>query len=126
MGIYQKKTMNNIRNIVIPHAYEQVGISYKKPHLVGLSNGCSAINTSIVYYPNKFKSFTILSASLKNNPRTNKKVHIIYGSNDKSGGVNNKVPKSKYIRYRIKGEDHSLMVARPDTIFELINKIIYQ
>jgi len=125
-GYFSKKTMNNIRNIVIPHAYEQVGISYKKPHLVGLSNGGSAINTSIVYYPNKFKSFTILSASLKNNPRTNKKVHIIYGSNDKSGGVNNKVPKSKYIRYRIKGEDHSLMVARPDTIFELINKIIYQ
>ena len=125
-GYFSKKTMNNIINIVLPHAYKQVGISYKKPHLVGLSNGGSAINTSIVYYPNKFKSFTILSASLKNNPRTNKKVHIIYGSNDRSGGVNNQIPKTKYIIHRIKGEDHSLIIAQPDTVFELINKIINQ
>ncbi|WP_298766710.1 hypothetical protein [uncultured Polaribacter sp.] len=125
-GYFSKKTMTNVINRILPHAYEQVGISYKKPHLVGLSNGGSAINTSIVSYPNKFKSFTILSASLKNTPRTNLKVNIIYGSNDRSGGVNNKIPKSKYIRHRLKGEDHSLMVARPDTIFELINKIINQ
>lgn len=123
-GYFSKKTMNNIINKVLPHAYEQIEISYKKPHLIGLSNGGSAINTSIVYYPNKFKSFTILSASLKNNPRTNKKVHVIYGSNDRSGGVYTKVPKTKYIRHCIKGEDHSLMVARPDIIFELINEII--
>lgn len=125
-GYFSKKTMTNVINRILPHAYEQVGISYKKPHLVGLSNGGSAINTSIVSYPNKFKSFTILSASLKNTPRTNLKVNIIYGSNDRSGGVNNKIPKSKYIRHRLKGEDHSLMVARPDTIFELINKTINQ
>jgi hypothetical protein len=125
-GYFSNITMNNIIDRVLPHAYEQVGISYKKPHLVGLSNGGSAINTSIVSYPNEFKSFTILSASLENTPRTNRKVNIIYGSNDRSGGVNNKIPKSKYIRHLIKGEDHSLMVARPDTTFELINKIINQ
>jgi hypothetical protein len=125
-GYFSKKVMNNIINTVLPHAYEQIEISYKKPHLVGLSAGGSAINTSIVSYPNKFKSFTILSASLKNTPRTNQKVNIIYGSNDKSGGVNHEIPKSKYIRHRIMGEDHSLMVARPDTTFELINKIINQ
>jgi hypothetical protein len=125
-GYFSKKTMTNIINRVLPHAYEQVGISYKKPHLAGLSNGGSAINTSIISYANKFKSFTILSASLKNTPRTNLKVNIIYGTNDRSGGVNKKISKSKYIRHLIKGEDHSLMVARPDTIFQLINKIINQ
>ena len=123
-GYFTKKTMNDIMNKILPHAYDQAGISYKKAHLVGLSNGGSAINTSIVNFPNKFKSFTILSASLKNTPRTNKKVHVIYGSNDRSGGIYKNIPKSKYVRHRIEGEDHGLLVAHPDIIFELINKII--
>lgn len=125
-GYFSKSTMDNILNRVLPHAYDQVGISYKKPHLVGLSNGGSAINTSIVSYPNKFKSFTILSASLKNRPRTEQKINVIYGSNDRSGGINHNIPKSKYTKHRIKGEDHSLIVARPDITFKLINEIINQ
>ncbi|MBZ9787595.1 alpha/beta hydrolase [Psychroflexus sp. CAK57W] len=125
-GYFSKKIMNNIISRTLPHAYNQIGINYKKPHLVGLSNGGSAINSSIVYYPNEFKSFTILSASLKNNPRTNKKVNVIYGSNDRSGGINKKVPNSKFIRHLIEGEDHSLLVAQPEITFKLINQIINQ
>lgn len=125
-GYFSKQTMNNIINTVLPHAYEQAGINNKKPHLIGLSNGGSAINTSIVNYPNKFESFTILSASLSQHPRTNKKVNVIYGSNDRSGGISNKIPKSKYNRHLIKGEDHSLMVAHPEIIFKLINKTVGQ
>ncbi len=123
-GYFTKNTMSNIIKNIIPHAYERIGIDYKKPHLVGLSNGGSAVNTTVTAFPNKFKSFTILSAALNNTPRTKEKVNVIYGSNDRSGGVNNKIPKSKYNRQVIKGEDHSLLVAKPELIFEKINNII--
>ncbi|RUA29688.1 MAG: hypothetical protein DSY76_03195 [Bacteroidetes bacterium] len=125
-GYFSKKVMEEILNKTLPNAFSRIGITYKKPHLIGLSNGGSAINTSLAYYPNKFKSFTILSANLRTNPRANAKVHIIYGSNDRSGGVSSKIPKSKYTRHRIKGEDHSLIVARPELTFGLINEIIGQ
>ncbi len=123
-GYFTKNTMSNIIKNIIPHAYMRTGIDYKKPHLVGLSNGGSAVNTTVTAYPNKFKSFTILSAALNSTPRTKEKVNVIYGSNDRSGGVNNKIPKSKYNRHVIKGEDHSLLVAKPELIFEKINNII--
>ncbi len=123
-GYFTSKDMKYIVNHTIPHAFKRMGIPYKKPHIVGLSNGGSAINNAAAYYPNSFKSYTILSAGLKITPRTKKKVHVIYGSNDRSGWINSKIPKSKYVLHRIKGADHSLLVARTDTTFALINRII--
>jgi pimeloyl-ACP methyl ester carboxylesterase len=123
-GYFSGRVMKEIVNKTIPHAFDRMGIPYKKPHIIGLSAGGSAINYAAANYPNTFKSYTILSASLRSYPRTNKKVHVIYGANDRSGGISSKIPKSKYVRHRIKGEDHSLIVARPDITFKLINEII--
>ncbi len=123
-GYFSARVMKEIVNKTIPHAFKRIGIPYKKPHIIGLSAGGSAINNAAVNYPNTFKSYTILSASLRRMPRTAKKVNVIYGASDRSGGISSKIPKSKYNRYRIKGEDHSLLVARPDTVFGLINEII--
>jgi hypothetical protein len=123
-GYFSGRAMKNIVQNVIPHAYKRIGIPYKKPHIIGLSNGGSAINYAAANYPKTFQSYTILSASLRSYPKTNKKVHVIYGSKDYSGGISSKIPKSKYVRHRIKGEDHSLLVARPKLTFDLINEII--
>ena len=125
-GHFNKKTIDHIINITLPHAFKKIGITKKKAHLVGLSNGGSAINTVLRYYSGFFETYTILSASLYSALKTKSKVHIIYGSNDKSGGADNKIPKNTYNKHIIKGENHTLLINKPDVVFKLINEIIHQ
>jgi len=124
VGYFSKKTIYNILKTIIPHAYKRIGIKNKKAHLIGLSNGGSAINNSIKYYPDSFKSYTILSASLNNSPPPLIMANIIYGANDRSGGVNKTISKSKYQKHVISNEDHSLLVSKPDVVMGIINQII--
>jgi hypothetical protein len=124
VGNFSKKTIYKILNTILPHAYKRIGIKNKKAHLIGLSNGGSAINNSIKYYPDSFKSYTILSASLNNSPPHLTMANIIYGANDRSGGVNGKISKSKYRKHVIRNEDHSLLVSKPDIVMGIINQII--
>jgi hypothetical protein len=124
IGYFGKKTIYSILNNILPHAYTRIGLKNKKAHLIGLSNGGSAINNSIKYYPNSFKSYTILSASLNNSPAPLTMANIIYGANDRSGGVNGKISKSKYQKHVISNEDHSLLVSKPDVVMGIINQII--
>ena len=125
-GNFTKDIMQYIIRTTLPHAFDQIGIPFKKSNLIGLSNGGTAVNNAIHFFPDQFKSYTIISAPLYSVPETRLDVNIIYGENDKSGGVNRNIPENKYNRYIIKGEDHTLLVSSPDTVFGLINKIIHQ
>jgi hypothetical protein len=124
IGYFSKTTIDNILNTTLHHAYKRIGMKNKKAHLIGLSNGGSAINNSIKYFPNSFKSYTILSASLKNSPAPLTNVNIIYGANDRSSGIRGKISKRKYQKHVISDEDHSLLVSKPDIVMGLINQII--
>ncbi len=123
-GNFNKKLMSNIVNNIIPHAFYQLGMTSKKTHLIGLSNGGSAINTAVKYFPESFESYTILSASLNINPKCKSKVNIIYGAEDRSGGVNRDISKTKYTKHIIKGKNHALLVSNPEIVFSYINNII--
>jgi pimeloyl-ACP methyl ester carboxylesterase len=124
-GIFTKYILQDIIQNTLPHIYEYIDIPYKKPHLIGLSNGGSAVNNAIRFFPEAFKSYTISSPSLNYEPKAKSKVHIVYGENDRSGGVNRNIPKSRYALHVVKGANHTLFVAKPDTVFGLINNIIH-
>lgn len=123
-GVFNRAVMQKILKTTLPHAFERMGLKNKKTHLIGLSTGGSAVNTSVQYFPDSFKTFTILSASLNNMPATAKKVNVIYGAKDRSGGVNSSIPASKYRKYVIPNENHSLLVSNPDSLLTIINDII--
>ena len=125
-GNFTKDIMLDIIRTTLPHAFDQIGIPFKKSHLIGLSNGGTAVNNAIRFFSDQFKSYTIISAPLYSEPKTRSKINIIYGENDRSGSVYRNIPKNKYNRHIIKGEDHTLLVSSPDTVFGLINKIIHQ
>lgn len=120
-GIFTPSTMKHIYSKVLPHAFSRIGITPKKPHLVGLSNGCSAINTAINTLPSQFRSYSILSGGLHSSPKIYQKVNIIYGEKDRSGGVAKSIPKNRYNRYIIKGENHVLLISNPDTVFSILS-----
>jgi pimeloyl-ACP methyl ester carboxylesterase len=125
-GHFDKRTMDGIINTILPHTMKRIGITNRKAHLVGLSNGGSAINTALRNYPALFKTYTIISASLYTSPKIKSKTHIIYGSNDLSGGVDSRIPENTFKKYVIKGENHTLLVSKPEVVFKLINQIIHQ
>lgn len=119
-GIFTPSSMKHIYAKVLPHAFNRIGITPKKTHLVGLSNGCSAINAAIPSLPTQFKSYSILSGGLHSSPRKYQKVNIIYGAKDRSGGVATSIPKNRYKRYIIKGENHMLLISKPDAVFSIL------
>ncbi|OHX64617.1 hypothetical protein NH26_23895 [Flammeovirga pacifica] len=121
-GIFTSSDMKHIYSKVLPHAYKRIGISPKKPHLVGLSNGCSAINTAITTLPTQFKSYTALSGGLFSKPRYGQKVKVIYGATDQSGGVSKYIPQNKYKLHVIKGDNHVLYISNPDTVFSILKQ----
>ena len=122
-GIFTYTNMNDILNIVVTHAYKRIGILNKKAHLVGLSNGSSAINVAIKSFPNQYKSYTILSGLLSQTPQSNKKINVINGANDRSVNISSSIPKNRYRFFIIPNENHGLLISNPDTVFSILNSI---
>lgn len=124
-GTFTNNDMRNIVDNVIPHALDRIGQPEKKKiHLVGLSNGTSAINTALRIYPRLFKSYTILSANLYTMPKRSANVYVVYGSNDRSGGVNRSIPRGRYHRHVIPDEDHTLIVSNPQAVFDILKLVL--
>ena len=42
------------------------------------------------------------------------------------GGVDSRIPENTLKKYVIKGENHTLLVNKPEVVFKLINQIIHQ
>lgn len=123
IGYFHPIVLKNVVNNILPHAYKRIGISNVKPHIIGLSNGGSAINYAVTLYPHTFKSYTILSASLNVVPKCNTRVNVIYGADDISGGVRKDIPDNKYIRKAFAGENHALIVSKTEEVYNLIERI---
>lgn len=82
-GIFHREDIKKIFTVYIPYLKSK-DCDIQEIHIVGLSNGVSAINTAIAHYPTEFDSYTTISANLSGVTRTRGSINFIGGSNDPS------------------------------------------
>jgi hypothetical protein len=123
-GIFDQRTMDNIVRNILPYAIHKTGISNPQYNIVGLSNGATAVNTVNKYYPDTFARHIIISSRLWESNKRGLKTHVIYGSNDNSGGIKKWIPSDTYASHVFKNEDHSLLINNPEIVFNTINTIV--
>lgn len=119
-GIFTQGDITDIFNFYIP-ALERMGYKMDKEqlHLIGLSNGGSAIE-SVMHspYAKKFKSLTTISCNLEGLKRVKCQVNFIGGGKDNSS---NRMP-SQYHQLKAMGVDAGLYFKENETHFILVNK----
>ena len=127
-GIYSKNDLQKIFDIYIPYLKKE-GYDVKELHIIGLSNGGTAISNAIKYYPSKFKSYTVISSNLAGIYKTKGSINFIGGQKDNSA---NKIKSQhqkclnmgiKSVLYNPYG-DHFLLVTKTNEIIHILNKII--
>ncbi len=82
-GFFRKKDLNEIFSVQIPFLE---GLGYKvdrsRLHLMGLSNGGTAINIAHASFGSKFKSITYISTNVGHTERVPARIMIIAGGHD--------------------------------------------
>ena len=119
-GIFEQGDITDILNFYIP-ALERMGYNIDKEqlHLIGLSNGGSAIESAMhSSYANKFKSLTTISCNLEGLKRVKCQVNFIGGGKD---NFSNRMP-SQYRQLKAMGVDASIYFKEDENHFILVNK----
>lgn len=125
-GIYTKEDIQKIFNIYIPFLKDY---PIKEVHIVGLSNGGTAIDAAIKYFPNSFKSYTVISSNLTNINKVDGSINFIGGRQDKSSNkikTQHKKVLSRGIKSKLYNPegDHFLLVMDTKNVIDNLNDII--
>lgn len=84
-GIFSYNDINRIYSKYIPYlASKGYMVNTSDIHIIGLSNGGSASNVAMAYFPDGFRSVTYISTSCDVIKRTNSKVLLVGGGKDYS------------------------------------------
>lgn len=119
-GIFTTEDVAEIFSFYLP-ALERMGYSIDRNqlHLIGLSNGGSAITAAMnSRYAKSFKSLTTVSANLGHLRRVSCRVNLIGGGRDKSS---NRLPK-QYRKLKRMGVDAHLCYYEDEGHFVLVNR----
>ena len=119
-GIFTQGDVKDIFDLYIP-ALERMGynIDNEQLHLMGLSNGGSAIVAAMhSSYTRKFKSLTSISCNLEGLKRVNCQVNFIGGGKD---GSSNRMP-SQCRQLKAMGVDVDIYFKEDENHFILVNK----
>ena len=118
-GIYTKKDINELFTKQIPFL-ENMGYKVNKSqlHIMGLSNGGSAVNIAYNEYPNHFKTIIFISTGIHQTHPIASKVLLIGGGKDHSSGT----LCSAYHKLRRNGTKTDLFWDNEETHFILVNQ----
>lgn len=127
-GIFHKEDIEKIFTVYMPYLKSK-GCDIREIHIVGLSNGVSAINTAIAHYSTEFDSYTTISANLSGVTRTRGSINFIGGSNDPSA---NQLRKQHQQCQRLgirstlyySASDHFLLINEEEEAIKTLNRII--
>ena len=127
-GIYNKSDISKVFTEYIPYL-EEKGYTIKGIDIIGLSNGVSAINTAIKWFPTQFDSYTAVSGNLSHVSKVAGSINFIGGANDSSS---NKMLQQHFEcrKIRVKSllyypkDDHFLLVNRKDEVLQKLEIII--
>lgn len=125
-GIYTKEDIQKIFDIYIPYLKEY---DIQEIHIIGLSNGGTAIDNAIKYYPHKFKSYTAMSSNLSTINKVDGSINFIGGKSDHSAGKI-KLQHQKVVNMGIKFKiynpegDHFLLITHTEEVVDILNQII--
>lgn len=127
-GIYNNADINRIFSEYIPYLKER-GYTISGINIVGLSNGVTAIDAAIKWFPTKFDSYTTISGNLSYLSTVSGSINFIGGAKDHSS---NRMPE-QYKQCKKIGvkstlyypnDDHFLLVNRPDDVIKTLRDII--
>lgn len=119
-GIFNGNDINRIFSFYIP-ALERMGyqIDYKQIHLMGLSNGGSAINVAMMSkHVARFKSLTSISCSLGTSKNVPCQINLIGGGRD---GSSNRMS-LQYRQLKNGGIDVALFFDKDENHYILVNQ----
>ena len=128
-GIYTSKDIGLLFSKQIPFL-ENMGYKVDKNqlHIIGLSNGGSAVNVAYNEFSNKFKTITFISTGIYQTYPISSKVLLIGGGKDRSSGslcgayrkLKNNGTKAEF--FWDNDETHFIMVNKADEIIDFLNK----
>lgn len=127
-GIYNNADINRIFSEYIPYLKER-GYTISGINIVGLSNGVTAIDTAIKWFPTKFDSYTTISGNLSYLSTVSGSINFIGGAKDRSSNrMLEQYKQCKKIGVKstlyYPNDDHFLLVNRPDDIIKTLRDII--
>lgn len=130
-GFFTKADLNAIFSRQIPFL-EQLGykVNHSQLHLMGLSNGGSAVNRAYASFGNKFRSITFISTNVDHTEPTPARILVIAGGRDHCApGVTGIVKKMKAngVDARIlfePEETHFMLVTRQEDCIRFLNENI--
>lgn len=128
-GIYTGQDINALFTKQIPFL-ENLGYKVDKNnlHIIGLSNGGSAVNVAYNGFSNRFKTITFISTGISQTYPIRSKVLLIGGGKDHSSGSLRgayrtlKLNGTKTDIYWDDDETHFILVNKTDEIIEFINR----
>ena len=128
-GIYTSKDIGSLFSRQIPFL-ENMGYKVDKNqlHIIGLSNGGSAVNVAYNEFSNKFKTITFISTGIYQTYPISSKVLLIGGGKDHSSGLlygayrKLKNNGTKAELFWDNDETHFIMVNKADEIIDFLNK----
>ena len=128
-GIYTKNDINALFTKQIPFL-ENLGYKVDKNnlHIMGLSNGGSAVNAAYNGFSNKFKTITFISTGIHQTYPISSKVLLIGGGKDHSSGSLRgayrtlKSNGTKTDLYWDDEETHFILVNQTDEIIDFLNR----
>ena len=127
-GIYTKSDINALFTRQLPFL-ENMGYNINRDqlHIIGLSNGGSAVNVAYNHFANRFKTITFVSTGIHQTYPIPSKVLLIGGGKDHSSGTLRgahrklKSNGSKTELYWDDEETHFILVNQADEIMEFLN-----
>ena len=130
-GIYTKSDINALFTRQLPFL-ENMGYNINRDqlHIIGLSNGGSAVNVAYNYFSSRFTTITFISTGIHQTYPIPSKVLLIGGGKDHSSGTLRgahrklKSNGSKTELYWDDEETHFILVNHADEIMEFLNKNI--
>lgn len=130
-GIFTKSDISALFTEQIPFL-ENLGcnVDENSLHIIGLSNGGSAVNVAYANFPNRFKTITFISTGIHHTCRIPSKVLLVGGGKDHSSGSllsGYRVLKqngTKTHLYWKEDETHFILVNRADEIIDFLNSNI--
>ena len=127
-GIYDNTDISRIFSEYIPYLKER-GYTISGINIIGLSNGVTAIDSAIRWFPTKFDSYTTISGNLSYLSTVSGSINFIGGAKDHSS---NRMPEQHKQCKKIgvkstlyfPDDDHFLLVNRPDDVIKTLQNII--
>lgn len=127
-GTFNQKDIKKIFTNYIPYI-EKKGYKIKDVHIIGLSNGASAISTAVKSFPTQFKSYTTMSGNLWGVHRVSGSINFLGGKRDGSSGLmpsQHKQCKQMGMKSTLyfPDDDHFLLVNKTEQVVKTLNEII--